>query len=121
MLGHQSGATITGSLTQFAPPAATVFEAAVWGEAGLLPMPPRPEGSLSGPYATAANELVAAAVSGEPHTVDVVFGTHVGELLANAQAQLDAGYAGEATWRNGGCRLRQQPHTQAATCAMDRS
>lgn len=94
VLRHQSGATSTVSLTQFAPPAATGFEAAVWGEAGLLPMPPRPEGSLSGPYATAANELVAAAVSGEPHAVDVVFGTHVVELLANVQAQLDAGHAG---------------------------
>lgn len=94
VLRHRSGATSTVSLTQFAPPAAAGFEAAVWGEAGLLHMPPRPEGSLSGPYATAANELVAAAVSGEPHAVDVVFGTHVVELLANAQAQLDAGYAG---------------------------
>jgi predicted dehydrogenase len=94
VLRHQSGATSTVSLTQFAPPAAAGFEAAVWGEAGLLHMPPRPEGSLSGPYATAANELVAAAVSGERHAVDVGFGTHVVELLANAQAQLDAGHAG---------------------------
>jgi len=91
VLRHQSGATSTVSLTQFAPPAAAGFEAAVWGEAGLLYMPPRPEGSLSGPYATAANELVEAAVNGEPHAVDVVFGTHVVELLADAQAQLDAG------------------------------
>jgi predicted dehydrogenase len=91
VLRHQSGATSAVSITQFAPPAAAGFEAAVWGEAGLSYMPPRPEGSLSEPYATAANELVEAAVSGEAHTVDVVFGTHVVELLADAQAQLDAG------------------------------
>ena len=66
----------------------------MWGEAGLLPMPPRPEGSLSGPYSTAADELVAAAVSGVPHPVDVVFGTYVVELLADAQAQLDTAEAG---------------------------
>ena len=53
-------------------------------------MPPRPEGAPSGPFATAAEELVAAAASGEPHEVDVGFGTHVVELLADAQAQLDA-------------------------------
>ena len=94
VLRHQPGATSTVSLTQFAPPAAEGFEAAVWGEAGLLHMPPRPEGSLSGPYSTAADELVAAAVSGEPHPVDLVFGTYVVELLADAQAQLDAGNAG---------------------------
>ncbi len=93
VLRHESGATSTVSLTQFAPPAAAVFEAVVWGESGLLPMPLRPEGGPSGPLATAAEELVAAAASGEPHAVDVAFGTHVVELLADAQAQLDTGNA----------------------------
>ncbi len=88
VLRHESGATSTVSLTQFAPPAAAGFEAAVWGEAGQLLMPLRPEGAPS--FATAAEELVASAASGEPHEVDVVFGTHVVELLADAQAQLDA-------------------------------
>jgi predicted dehydrogenase len=94
VLRHQSGASSIASLTQFAPPAAEGFEAAVWGEAGLSHMPARPEGSLSGPYATAADELVAAALSGEAHAVDIVFGTQVVELLADAQAQLGAGNAG---------------------------
>jgi len=93
VLRHQSGATSTVSLTQFAPAAAEGFEAAVWGESGLSHMAPRPEGALVGPYATAADELVAAAVNGESHVVDVVFGTEVVELLADAQAQLDAGNA----------------------------
>ena len=90
MLRHESGASSTVSLTQFAPPAAAGFEAVVWGETGLLPMPVRPETAPSVPFATAAEELIAAA-SGEPHPVDVAFGTHVVELLADAQAQLDAG------------------------------
>ena len=40
---HTSGATSTATLSSFAPPAACGFEAAVWGEDGVLPMPPRPE------------------------------------------------------------------------------
>ena len=91
VLRHESSASSTVSLTQFAPPAAAGFEAVVWGESGLLPMPPRPESEPSIPFATAAEELVAAAASGEPHAVDIAFGTHVVELLADAQAQLDAG------------------------------
>ena len=90
VLHHDSGATSTVSLTQFAPPAAAGFEAAVWGEAGQVLMPPRPEGAPSGPLATAAEELVASAAAGTPHEVDVAFGTHVVELLTDAQAQLDA-------------------------------
>jgi len=90
-LGHSSGATSTVALTQFAPPAAANFEAAVWGEAGVRYMPPRPEGAQTGPYATAADELVAAAGTGTPHPVDVAFGTRIVELLAEAQAQLTAG------------------------------
>jgi predicted dehydrogenase len=95
VLRHESGATSTVSVTQFAPPAAAGFEAAVWGESGLLPMPLRAEEAPAGPFATAAEELVASAASGEPHVVDVAFGTHVVELIADAQAQLDAANAGD--------------------------
>jgi predicted dehydrogenase len=90
VLRHEAGATSTVSLSQFAPPAAAGFEAAVWGDPGILHMPLRPEGAPSGPLATAAEELLAAASTGVPHEVDVRFGTHVVELLADAQAQLDA-------------------------------
>jgi hypothetical protein len=89
VLRHESGATSTVSLTQFAPPAAAGFEAAVWGEAGILPMPPRPVGALSDLLATAAEELVRAAFSGEAHEVDAAFGARIVELLAAAQAQID--------------------------------
>jgi predicted dehydrogenase len=90
VLRHESGVTSTVSLTQFAPPAAADFEAVVWGEAGLSPMPPRPDESFAELLATAAEELVRAALSGEPHEIDVAFGTRIVELLAEAQAQLDA-------------------------------
>ena len=89
VLRHESGVTSTVSLTQFAPPAAAGFEATVWGEAGLSPMPPRPEDAVSDLLAIAAEELVASALSGERHEVDITFGTRVVELLADAQAQLD--------------------------------
>jgi predicted dehydrogenase len=94
VLRHESGATSTVLLTQFAPAAAVGFEAVVWGEHGLLPMPPRPETALAGLLATAAQELVDAALRGASHEIDVSFGTHNVELLASAQAQLDAAHGG---------------------------
>jgi predicted dehydrogenase len=87
---HESGATSTATLSAFAPLAACGFEAAVWGEHGLLPMPPRPEGAVLEPFRTAARELVAAAESGTSHPLDVAFGVHVVELLADAADQLSA-------------------------------
>ena len=94
VLRHESGATSTVSLTVFAPPAAAGFEAALWGESGVVHMPPRAEDPSSRLLATAAEELVEVAARGVPHEVDVAFGTHVVELLADAQAQLDADHAG---------------------------
>ena len=94
VLRHESGASSTVTLTQFGPPAAASFEVAVWGESGLVPMPPRPDEGFVQAFATAAEELVASAASGEPHEVDLAFGTRVVELLADAQAQLDAHPAG---------------------------
>lgn len=87
---HESGATSNVLLTQFAPAAAAGFEAVVWGESGLLPMPPRPETAFSGLLAVAAQELLEAVHRGEPHEVDVSFGARNVELLTEAQAQLDA-------------------------------
>ncbi len=91
VLHHESGATSTVSLTQFAPPAAAGFEAAVWGDEGILPMPPRPgDTALRRLLTTAAEELVAAVRAGEPHPLDLGFGTRNVELLAEAQRQIDA-------------------------------
>ncbi|MGW5239851.1 Gfo/Idh/MocA family protein [Monashia sp. NPDC004114] len=85
---HESGALSTATLTQFAPSDAVGFEAAVWGEAGLSFMPPRPDDTYVDAYRTAVGQLVAAA-AGEPHELDIVFGTRVVELIAGAEAQLD--------------------------------
>jgi predicted dehydrogenase len=85
---HASGATSTATLSVFAPPAAAGFEAAVWGDAGVLPMPPRPEDAVLDAYGVAVTELVDSARTGVPHPLDVVFGVHVVELLADAAAQV---------------------------------
>jgi predicted dehydrogenase len=90
VIRHESGVTSTALLTLFAPPAAAGFEAAVWGDAGLSPMPVRPDRSPSDLLAIAAQELVESALSGAPHEADVTFGARLVELLADAQAQIDA-------------------------------
>ena len=91
VLHHEGGATSTVSLTQFAPPPAAGFECAVWGEEGVLPMPPRPKDAvLAELLARAAEELVEAVGSGQPHPLGLEYGTRNVELLAEAQAQVDA-------------------------------
>ncbi|HET7071968.1 MAG TPA: Gfo/Idh/MocA family oxidoreductase [Nocardioides sp.] len=90
VIRHESGVTSTASLTLFAPPAAAGFDAAVWGEAGVSHMPPRPDRSLSDLLAIAAQELVESALSGTQHEVNATFGARIVELLADAQAQIDA-------------------------------
>jgi predicted dehydrogenase len=90
VIRHESGATSTAVLTLFAPPAAAGFEAAVWGDLGVSPMPGGGTGPASDVVAIAAQELVASALSGRPHEVDVTFGARIVELLADAQAQVDA-------------------------------
>jgi len=90
VIRHESGVTSTASLTVFAPPAAAGFEAAVWGDVGVSPMPLRPDRSPADPLAIAAQELVESVRSGEQHEVDVAFGARIVELLADAQAQIDA-------------------------------
>ncbi|KAA1416878.1 Gfo/Idh/MocA family oxidoreductase [Nocardioides humilatus] len=88
---HAGGATSTATLSVFAPPAAAGFDAAVWGDAGVLPMPPRPEGALHDAFGEAVRELVAAAASGAPHPLGIDFGVQVVELLADAAGQLADG------------------------------
>ena len=90
VIRHESGVTSTASLTLFAPPAAAGFEAAVWGDVGVSTMPVSPDRSSSDLLAIAAQELVESALNGEPHEVDVAFGARIVELLAGAQAQIDA-------------------------------
>jgi predicted dehydrogenase len=88
---HRSGATSTATLSVFAPPAAAGFEAAVWGDSGVLAMPPRPDEAVLDAYGVAVAELVDCAGTGRPHALDVAFGVHVVDLLANAADQVSGG------------------------------
>ena len=87
---HESGATSTASLSLFAPPEGSNFETGVWGESGTAILPESDTPFVES-YQLAVEELVAAAESGDSHPVDVAFGTHVVELLASAEEQLNAG------------------------------
>ncbi len=89
VLDHDSGATSTVTLTQFAPPSAICAEAVLWGESGFSTMPSRP-GDVIPLLSIAARELAEAASTGRPHPVDVEFGVRVVEVLARAQAAIDA-------------------------------
>lgn len=89
VLRHESGATSTATLSQFAPPAAASFECLLWGDAGLVPMPKRPDGRIVEIYAAAATDLVTAAASGTPTRADVHLGVAIVRVLADAQEQLD--------------------------------
>jgi hypothetical protein len=53
-------------------------------------MPHRPEDAYVDAYRAATDQLVAAAKAGRSHGLDIVFGTRVVELIADAQSQLDA-------------------------------
>lgn len=85
---HVSGVSSTATLSQFAPPEAVCCETTLVGEQGFSVMPPRPDDS-SDALRTAAEELVTSARTGQPHQVDVMFGTRIVELLSDAQDQVD--------------------------------
>lgn len=89
VIRHESGATSTATLSQFAPPAAASFECVLWGEAGLAPMPRRPDGRIVQVYAAAATDLVRAATTGAPTRADARLGAAIVHVLADAQDQLD--------------------------------
>lgn len=89
VIRHDSGATSTATLSQYAPPAAASFDCTLWGEAGLAPMPKRPDGKIVQIYAAAATDLVTAATTGAPTRADARLGAAIVHVLAEAQEQLD--------------------------------
>ena len=90
VLGHESGASSTATVTLSAPPAASGNNLFVWGEAGRSVMPATPIDPVQA-LRTAAAELVASASTAQPaHPCDVHFGREVLRVLAAAQTQLDA-------------------------------
>lgn len=90
VLRHESGATSSATLSLFTPPAAITHDTTLWGPAGLSTMPGRTKGQETECVAVAVGELVACARSGRTHELDATFGARVTELLADAQAQLEA-------------------------------
>lgn len=88
VLTHESGATSTASLSLFAPEAAGDFELLLWGEQGIRRMPGRTGESGLVALTRAAEELAAAAASGQPHPAGLAFGVRVVDLLEEAQRQL---------------------------------
>jgi predicted dehydrogenase len=93
VLQHEGGVTSTAMLTQYAPPAAEHFEAVVFGESGLLSLPPRVDETVPDLLAAAAEELCAAVEAGVAHDLDVRFGAHVVDLLVEAERQIAAAHA----------------------------
>ena len=90
VLGHESGASSTATVTLSAPAVASGNNLFVWGEAGRSVMPSTPFDPVQA-LRTAAAELVASASMARPeHPCDVSFGREVLRVLAAAQTQLDA-------------------------------
>ncbi len=93
VLRHEGGVTSTATVTLSAPAAASGHNLFVWGEAGRSVMPATPDEPAEA-LRVAAAELAASAGAGRPaHPCDVRFGREVVKVLAEAQAQLDAGPA----------------------------
>ncbi|MGH3159478.1 MAG: Gfo/Idh/MocA family protein [Streptosporangiaceae bacterium] len=88
VLHHESGVTSTATVTLSAPLAAEGVDVYLWGEPGRSAAPVA-IGDPVAPLRTALAELVASAVSGEPHPCDVRFGRDVVRVIVDAQQQID--------------------------------
>lgn len=86
LLAHEAGATSSAVLSLTAPPAAARSDLTVWGERGVKHLPPSGPAELA--FATAVDELVAAAEGGPAHPAGLALGVHVVEVLAAAERAL---------------------------------
>lgn len=89
ILDHVSGASSTLTLTLSAPSAAAGATAELRGESGVALLPASSEGAVTA-LGHAADALLAAARTGEPHPCDAAFGLRVTEILVEAETLLDA-------------------------------
>ncbi|MDK1474080.1 Gfo/Idh/MocA family oxidoreductase [Streptomyces sp. 549] len=85
VLRHEGGASSTVLVSHSVPTAAAGVAAELRGSAGVVALPEREE-----PAAVAHGRAVDALLSGEPHPCDVRFALRVTEILAAAEARLDA-------------------------------
>lgn len=88
VLEHVSGASSTLALSLTAPPAAAGAAVELRGAAGVTLLPESTESAVSA-LIRAADALLAASRTGQPHTCDAVFGLRVTEILVEAEALLD--------------------------------
>jgi hypothetical protein len=87
---HAGGASAAVTVTLSAPESAAVSRLELWGPAGRT-VAPVETGKPIAPLRTALAELAANASTGQlSHPCDVQLGRAVGQVLADAQDQLDA-------------------------------
>jgi predicted dehydrogenase len=92
LLRHESGAISTLTLSVDVPPAAAREEAILFGEAGILTVPPQPwEPVLA--FGHALDALLSAAAGGPRPELDVRFGAQVTAILAAAAESATSGRA----------------------------
>ncbi|HEY2575622.1 MAG TPA: Gfo/Idh/MocA family oxidoreductase [Streptosporangiaceae bacterium] len=90
ILHHEGGATSTVTVTLSAPESTGEFGLLVWGKPGVTEAPSE-TGDPVAALRTALSELAEGARAGRTaHPCDVRFGYAVGQVLAGAQAQIDA-------------------------------
>jgi predicted dehydrogenase len=90
ILGHETGASSTVTVTLNATEDAAFAELYLWGQAGRSVAPGETDQPVTA-LRTALTELAANARSGQiAHPCDVRFGREVGRVLADAQRQIGA-------------------------------
>ncbi|MFG1664382.1 Gfo/Idh/MocA family protein [Streptomyces sp. Y7] len=88
VLDHAGGASSTLALSLTAPPAAAGATVELRGAAGVTLLPESTETAVSA-LTRAADALLTAARTGQPHPCDAAFGLRVTEILAEAEELLD--------------------------------
>ncbi|MEV6123379.1 Gfo/Idh/MocA family oxidoreductase [Streptomyces sp. NPDC052077] len=87
---HSGGATSALALSLTAPPAAAGVELELRGLAGVTRLPADPGEGVEPAYLRAVDALLASARTGTPHPCDAAFGLRITEILAEAEALLNA-------------------------------
>lgn len=87
VLQHAGGEASTLSVGLTLPAAAARMEAAVYGQAGWLPMPQVVHDAVAA-HGVAVDELLSAARDGRPHACDAAFGRDLVDVLARVEDQL---------------------------------
>jgi len=90
VLEHTGGASSTLTLSLTAPPAAAGATVELRGRAGVALLPESTATAVDA-LRRAADALLGAVRTGEPHACDARFGLRVTEILADAESRLGAG------------------------------